>query len=120
RYTLLGSINNNKGQIWLTRHNWDTSAMYFRRALAIGKKHNLSQTTYAAITNMGTWHLWQNQYEKALEWYFTTTEDEEYIDPLYISNRDQNIGACYLELKNYRLAERYFLRALAVAQNLNL
>ncbi len=116
RYALEARVLNNKGQIWMVRGDWQKSDYYFKKALEIGEQNNNLQIQYEARTNLGIWHLWQQQYQQALEWFLKDTSVNDLIDPQHVSTRNQNIGYCFLELKKYDLAEKYLLRALETAE----
>jgi len=96
---------------------YDSSFIYFNRALALGVEADNKNRQIAAIMNLGNSFTRQSKYRIALEYYMKTLELCDSIESpnLYIGILG-NIAEIHLELKNYDRAYYYVEKTLHRAE----
>lgn len=77
---------------------------YYRRAI------KLSRGNGAPLNNYGTFLCRQGKYKQADHYFRLAIQDTDYVN---LADAYENAGLCALQVPNYKLAERYFRKAVA-------
>lgn len=93
------------GMLYQMQREYKSAERHFKKAIRYDS--DLSQ----ARMNYGAFLFQQKRYEEAVEQLAIAADDNSYRrQPEAV----ENLGVCYLRLKNYKLAEENFLRALSL------
>jgi type IV pilus assembly protein PilF len=96
------------GLVYYFKGKQDLAIRHYKKALAL-------KADYApARNNLGNAYLEKREWDKAIEQYEIVVSDLVYATPHYPLS---NLGLAYYEKKEYRLAEKYFLKALKIEQD---
>ena len=119
-YDLLASIFTNRGVVFKDEQKYTQSLANLKEALRIAKEQNLSDAEYNTLTNIGQVYLALEEPATALGYLLKTRKVKGDINPYYQAVTLESIGVAYSRLKNYKEAEITFLRALQLADKLQL
>jgi len=124
QFTLLNKL----GTVYFPQRNYTQSLAYFNEALdlldkipAVEGDNSQKVNQFKVLSNIAAIYMQQQEYNRALEYYKSSLhspliaairEDSRLESSLY-----NNMGICYLELKDYGLAGNYFQRSLTIRQN---
>jgi signal transduction histidine kinase len=114
-YSTLGYALANEAIIYMNQKKWEQSQTHFEEAVTISREHKISRLQYTALTNLSDVYLARNMPEKALSYLLETQSLKGDIEPSYQIAATENIGKVYTQLHNYKNAEYYLQKALAIA-----
>ncbi len=123
-YLTLCKVYNNRGFAYITSRSWDSSLLYFHKALRLSIQHNITETRHMAYTNIGIVYLEQKIPDSALHYLKQAYEMDTIVTAAVRERARGALGAAYLQLKQYDKAapllhEQYQL-AIASYQKTNL
>jgi type IV pilus assembly protein PilF len=104
-------LQNYLGLTYLGKKRPEIALMHFKKAVQL--KPDYSE----AINNMGTAYLIQKQWKAAITVFSQLLSDLLYTTPHYPL---ANIGWAYFNLKQYSMAEKYYLDALRIQPNFSI
>lgn len=116
----LGKLYNIIGGLFYKRKDLVNTEKYFLKAKNYIEKINDDSFTYTVYSNLGNYYDEIQKKELALSYYiqaYTSALKNEHVSNLIIVTN--NLCAQYLGLKNYELAKKYGLEALALIQKNN-
>lgn len=124
------AILNKLGILYFSQKDYTQSLSYLNEALDVLEKSEPHQgrntnavNQFKALSNIAAVYMQQKEYVRALEYYKSAMhsdlfnalkEDSRLEATLY-----NNVGICYLELRDFGLADNYFRRALSLRENIN-
>ncbi|MCF6169401.1 MAG: tetratricopeptide repeat protein [Bacteroidales bacterium] len=109
----LGDVNIKLGR-------FSTAEKNYKEALRVSEQ--VSDLTLRAniLAKLGSINIKTGHQTEAIDFAKKALAQSEAIGYLYgVSVASQHLGTIYLSMKNYRLAERYFLKALEVSRKIN-
>lgn len=124
------AILNKLGLIYFSQRDYTLSLTYFNEALDVldrlpaeNDKHQKDVNQFKILSNIAAVYMQQQEFARALEYYksalhsdlFNTIKEDNRLE----STLYNNVGICYLELKDYGLAENYFRRSLSLREKNN-
>jgi len=113
---MLGKFYKDMGILYGITKQQELSREYSFKALELFKQVNDPPSVVATYCNVGLSYMEQGRPEQALYYYKTALSDNIKTSPTQRVAAVRGVGSCYLALKDYKLAEQYYLRALAVSQ----
>ena len=69
---------------------------------------------YERLFEIGTSYFWINRYDKAIQFYLFAFDHLDSLDTDYKLKLTSNLGACYLEIKDYDQAINWLNKALVI------
>jgi signal transduction histidine kinase len=119
-YYSLADIYNNKGFAYATLNLPEQSMSSFRSAIQTARAHGYMNTLYSAYVNMGVISINANHFGAAIAALEKAGTIEGSINPYYQNQRIFTLGAAYLKLKKYKLAEAYLKQSVALCEKLDI
>lgn len=110
----------NIGLAYLSLGSFDSSLMYYDKALIIREEIDDKKGAVNIILNQGSIYWCQGKYAKSIQLLLETVTYYESIgDSSSISLSLNNIGGFYVELEKYTDAIPYFMKSLKIDEKLN-
>ncbi len=115
----LGDGYNTLGVVYDVSGKYDSSILYYEKAVVIFNDIENLKGRGSAINNLGLIYWNMADYDKALKYFFDALKDFEKIkNERFESNALNNIGMLYFDLHNYQQSLKYHLKAKAIYEKL--
>jgi signal transduction histidine kinase len=100
--------------------HYDSTEVYFLKALAIRKQLNDSVGIGASLNNLGNVVMSKGDYDKSVGYFIKALKIREQInDSAGIASTTNNLGMIYYKQKKFDIAINYYQKALAINQHKN-
>lgn len=113
---MLGKFYKDMGILYGITKQQDLSRQYSFKALELFQQGDDPPSVVATYCNIGLSYMEEGKPQKALYYYKTALSDKIKTSPTQRVAAVRGMGSCYLALKDYKLAEQYYLQALEVSQ----
>lgn len=120
---LLFDIHNKIGNVHFFRKNFSQSLIHFNQALDVLEKASLiskkidPKLRFKVLNNIAAIHIQESQFKKALDYYKTALQtDIQGKNDVYEASMYNNMGICYMELRDFNMADHYFKRSLKIRE----
>ncbi len=114
------NIYGNKISYYFEAGDWDQSILYAGKALTTARQYGTAGTELQVLANLGELYRRKGQPDKALPYLLEAKALKEKASPYYYNHLLTVLGNTYLDMKQYRIAERYLLEALSKSREAGL
>jgi len=108
-YDVLSKVYNNTGLSLSLEQKWDSSVVYFRKALMVAQQHQLPTMVHLALGNIGIINLEQTKLDSALVYLEQSYAMDSVATGFARSRTRGALGVVYLKLGKFMLAKPLLL-----------
>ncbi len=116
----LGDFYNNAGNVYYRKKNYDIALAFYTKSLNYGKEKGRNYGISQSLNNIGSVYLMLNQNDKAMSYFIEAEKIHELTGDKYnLAYSFLNQGAIYVKKANYNAAQKFILKGLNLAKELN-
>lgn len=116
---MLAKIYLDKTLIYGPQEQYDSLRYFANLALEVFKEYPDPATQISALCNIAQSYLKQDNLHKAEQYYISALSNDINASRIQRAPVYSGLGECYLQLKDYPKAEKYFLEMLHITQQAN-